>query len=384
MLAARIHSIIRQVININGDNIALHEPCFRGNEWVYMKDCLDSTYVSSVGNYVDKFEGMLADYTGVKQAVAVVNGTAALHIALKLAEVKAGEEVLVPALSFVATANAVTYCGAVPHLVDSEAKTLGLDTIRLEAYLKEIAVARRGICVNRRTGRIIRAAVPMHTYGHPVDLDPLVEVCQRFHLELVEDAAESMGSFYKGRHTGNWGKVSVLSFNGNKTLTTGGGGAILTNDAELGRLAKHLTTTARLPHRWEYYHDQIGYNYRLPNINAALGCAQMEQLPGFLEKKRALAQRYEAAFREVEGVTFFTEPEFARRNYWMNVLLMDADQAGELEKVLEFTNDRGIMTRPVWNLAHRLPSFHDCPRMDLSIAEDLAARLINIPSSPHL
>jgi perosamine synthetase len=284
----------------------------------------------------------------------------------------------------VATANAVAYCGAVPHLVDSEAKTLGLDPRRLQDYLEEVAQVQGGECVHIRTGRIIRAVVAMHTYGHPVDLEPLLPVCQRFHLELVEDAAESMGSFYQGRHTGNWGKLAVLSFNGNKTITTGGGGAILTNDEELGRLAKHLTTTAKLPHRWEFFHDQIGYNYRLPNINAALGCAQLEQLPDFLEKKRALARRYEEAFRGVAGVTFFTEPEFAKSNYWMNVLLLDEDQAGELERVLEFTNDHGIMTRPAWTLMHRLPSFQDCPRMDLSVAENLVGRLINIPSSAQL
>jgi perosamine synthetase len=384
MLASRIHTTIRQVLNHTGENIALHEPCFRGNEWAYVKDCLDSTYVSSIGQYVDKFESMLADYIGVKRAVAVVNGTAALHISLKLAGVKPGDEVLVPALSFFATAAAVAYCGALPHLVDSEIKTLGLDPMRLQDYLEEIAQVRGGECVHVRTGRIIRAMVPMHTYGHPVDLEPLLQVCQRFHLELVEDAAESMGSLYQGRHTGNWGKLAILSFNGNKIITTGGGGAILTNDADLGRLAKHLTTTAKLPHRWEFFHDQIGYNYRLPNINAALGCAQMEQLPDFLEKKRALARRYEEAFQGIAGVTFFTEPEFARSNYWMNVLLLDADQAGELQRVLEFTNDHGIKTRPAWTLMHRLPSFQDCPRMDLSVAEDLAGRLINIPSSSQL
>lgn len=384
MLASEIYSTIRQVLHDTGEKIALHEPFFGGNEWAYLKDCLDSTYVSSIGPYVDKFEAMLADYTGVKRAVAVVNGTAGLYLALKLAGVQPGEEVLVPALSFVATANAVAYCEAVPHLVDSEVKTLGLDPRRLQDYLEEIVQVRDGVCVHVRTGRIIRAVVPMHTYGHPVDLDPLLQVCRRFHLELVEDAAESLGSFYKGRHTGNWGKMAVLSFNGNKTITTGGGGALLTNDAELGQLAKHLTTTAKLPHRWEFVHDQVGYNYRLPNLNAALGCAQLEQLPDFLQKKRALAQRYEEAFREVEGVTFYTEPEFARSNYWLNVLLLDADHAGELQQVLAFTNDHGIMTRPAWTLMHRLPAFHDCPRMDLSVAEDLAARLINIPSSPQL
>jgi perosamine synthetase len=384
MLASAIYSTIRQVLHDHPEEIALHEPYFGGNEWAYMKDCLDSTFVSSIGQYVDRFEAMLADFTGVKRAVAVVNGTAALHISLKLAGVRPGEEVLVPALSFVATANAVTYCGACPHLVDSEVGTLGLDPQRLGSYLGEIAQIRNGACVHVKTGRVIRAVVPMHTYGHPVNLEPLLEVCERFHLELVEDAAESLGSFYKDRHTGGWGRLAVLSFNGNKTITTGGGGAILTNDENLGQLAKHLTTTAKLPHRWEFYHDQIGYNYRLPNINAALGCAQMEQLPDFLEKKRSLARRYEEAFRGIDGVTFFTEPEFARSNYWMNVLLLDADQAGELQKVLAFTYDRGIKTRPAWTLMHRLPAFQDCPRMELPVAEELAGRLLNLPSSATL
>lgn len=379
-----IKSVLPQNKTCTGPSYtALHEPCLTGNEWDYVKNCLDSGWVSSAGKYVDKFESMLAEFTGVEYAVAVVNGTSALHICLKLAGIRPGDEVLVPALTFVATANAVTYCGAVPHFVDSEEKTLGFDPHKLASYLDEIADVQYDGCYNKQTGRCIRAVVPMHTFGHPVDLDPLLEVCRRYKLELVEDAAESLGSFYKGRHTGNWGRLSALSFNGNKIITTGGG-AILTNDKELGRLARHLTTTAKLPHKWAFNHDQVGFNYRLPNINAALGCAQLEQLPDFLKKKRTLAERYRKVFERVEGVTFFTEPDFARSNYWLNVLLLDEDKARERDTLLEMTNNEGIMTRPAWTLMHKLPMYRKCPRMDLTTAESLERRLINIPSSASL
>jgi len=307
-----------------------------------------------------------------------------LHVCLKLVGVETDDEVLVPTLTFVATANAVSYCGAIPHFVDSEERTLGLDPDKLSGYLAEIAKVTPEGCINKSTGRRIKAVVPMHTFGHPVDLDPLVELCGRYKLELVEDAAESLGSFYRGRHTGNWGRVSALSFNGNKIITTGGGGAILTNDAALADRAKHMTTTARVPHRWEISHDMTGYNYRLPNINAALGCAQLEQLPGFVRKKRALAARYQKSFEGIKGLRFFIEPEFAQSNYWLNVLLLDNENAGERDKVLDLTNSNGMMTRPAWGLMHRLPMYDDCPRMDLSIADNLERRLINIPSSAFL
>lgn len=364
--------------------VSLHEPSFAGNEWDYVKECLDTGWVSSVGSYVDRFETMLAEYTGVKRAVAVVNGTAALHVCLLLAGVKAGDEVLLPTLTFVATPNAISYCGAIPHFVDSEEPTLGLAPHKLADYLLSIADVRGNECFNRATGRRIRAVVPMHTYGHPVDLDPLVEVCERYHLVLIEDAAESLGSYYKGRHTGHWGKLSALSFNGNKVITTGGGGAVLTNDEELGTLAKHLTTTAKVPHKWEFRHDQVGYNYRLPNLNAALGCAQLEQLPGLLQRKRVLAQNYQQAFTAVDGVRFFTEPGYAASNYWLNTLLLDDACYEQRDELLEITNASGIMTRPAWALMHKLPMFMDCPRMELSVAESLERRLINIPSSAGL
>lgn len=376
---------LRTVLPAGGAPIPLHEPSFKGNEWEYVKECLDTGWVSSVGKFVDRFEQELANYTGVKRAVAVVNGTAALHVCLKLVGVEEGDEVLVTALTFIATANAVSYCGAIPHFVDSDKTTLGLDPQKLELYLKEIAEVRSAGCFNKKTGRRIRAVLPTHTFGHPVDLDSLAEVCHRYQLELVEDAAESLGSFYKGRHTGNWGKASALSFNGNKVITTGGGGAILTNDEQLGKLAKHLTTTARVPHKWSFIHDQIGYNYRLPNINAALGCAQLEQLPGFIETKRKLAENYRQAFTGIDGIRFFTEPSFAQSNYWLNVLLLDEDFAAQRDSLLDATNSQGIMTRPAWILMHELEVYKSCPKMDrLNAAEDIERCLINIPSSAKL
>ncbi len=364
--------------------VPLHKPTFEGNEWTYVKECIDTEWVSSVGSYVDQFEEDLAEYTGARRAVVAVNGTAALQVCLRLVGVVRGDEVLVPALTFVATANAVSYLGATPHFVDSEERTLGLDPEKLGTYLDDIAEVRDGTCVNTQTGRPIRAVVPMHAYGHPVDLDPLQEVCNEYQLTLVEDAAESLGSLYKGGHTGTRGKCASLSFNGNKTITTGGGGAIITDDEELADAAKHLTTVAKKDHEWKYVHDRVGYNYRMPNLNAALGCAQLEQLPRFLERKRVLARRYGQAFAEVDGVSFAQEPDFARSNYWLNVLLLDRADLDRRDAVLKATNDAGFGTRPTWQLLSSLPMYEDCPRMDLSAAEQLEARLINIPSTPSL
>jgi perosamine synthetase len=364
--------------------LALHEPHFAGNEWVYVKECLDSTFVSSVGKFVDRFEADLATYTGAKHAVAVVNGTAALHVALQLAGVCPGDEVLIPALTFIATANAVSYCRAVPHFVDSEERTLGLDPGALREYLRIATEIRSGECVNRATGRVIRAVVPMHAFGHPVDIEGLLAVARDFHLVLVEDAAESLGSTIEGRHTGTFGRIGTLSFNGNKTITTGGGGALLINDTPLARHAKHLTTTAKLPHRWEFRHDEVGYNYRLPNINAALGCAQLEQLPNFLKAKRKLFQQYAAAFTGVAGTRVVREPDGCRSNYWLQALLLDESVEQERDAVLTATNDAGFMTRPSWTLMHRLQPYRECPRMALPVAESLGRRLINLPSSSFL
>lgn len=380
----KIHTSLRRVCSDSETRYGLHEPCFAGNEWRYVKECLDTGWVSSVGKFVDLFEERLAEYTGCKRAIAVVNGTAALQVCLLLAGVKTNDEVLIPALTFIATANAVAYLGAIPHFVDSEERTLGLDPHKLGAYLADIAEVRGGECYNVQTGRRIMAVVPMHTFGHPVDLDPLLKLCEHYSIALVEDAAESLGSYYKGRHTGTFGKIAALSFNGNKITTTGGGGALLTDDEELGNLAKHITTTAKIPHRWEFNHDLVGYNFRMPNINAALGCAQLEQLPLFLKKKRALANRYNEAFSGVTGVRFVTEPEFARSNYWLNVLLLDPDLAHFRDEILDMTNSAGIMTRPAWKLLNTLPMFTACPRMELTQSESLERRLINIPSSASL
>jgi perosamine synthetase len=383
-LCESILAVLTSCLPAGAETVALHAPCFAGNEWEYVKQCLDSGWVSSKGQFVERFEGMLADYTGITGAVATVNGTAALHISLILAGVRPGDEVLTPALTFVATANAVSYCGAIPHLVDCEARTLGLDPAKLADYLAGLAEVRHAVCFSRRTGRPIRAVIPMHTFGHPVDLDPLAELCARYRITLIEDAAEALGSFYKGKHAGHWGKMAVLSFNGNKTVTTGGGGALLTNDAALARQARHLTTTARVAHQWAFDHDRVGYNYRMPNLNAALGCAQLEQLPGFIKRKRALAERYRRAFAGLAGVRFFAEPEFARSNYWLNALLLETADAGLRDRILEVTNQNGIMTRPVWTLMHQLPMYRDCPQMPLREAEALRDRLVNIPSSVFL
>jgi perosamine synthetase len=363
--------------------VALHEPVFEGNEWANLKDCLDTGWVSSAGSYVDRFERELGELAG-GYAVAVGNGTAALHACLLLAGVAAGDEVLVPALTFIATANAVSYCGALPHFVDSSERTLGVDPERLARHLKEVSELRGGECRNRASGRRIRAVLPMHTFGHPVDMDTLREIADEFHLALVEDAAESLGSYYKGKHTGALGGVGAFSFNGNKIITTGGGGAVVTPDAALAKRAKHLTTTARLPHRWSFVHDEVGYNYRMPNLNAALGCAQLEQLPGLVERKRGLAARYATAFAGAKGMRVFGEPGFAKSNYWLNVLLLDEAAVVKRDEILELTNASGIHTRPVWTLMHRLPMFSACPRMDLAGAESLERRIVCLPSGPRL
>jgi perosamine synthetase len=381
-LANQIVNSIRDVVGTNP--VALHEPSFAGNEWIYLKECLDSTFVSSVGKFVDRFEAELADYTGAKHAISVVNGTAALQIALKLAGVKADDEVLIPALTFVATANAVNYCNAVPHFVDCEEYTLGIDSAKLREYLEENTSQHSGQCVNNITGRIIRAIVPMHTFGHPSDIEGLLSVARDFNLVLVEDAAESLGSYYQGQHTGTFGLFGTLSFNGNKTITTGGGGAILTNSESLAQHAKHLTTTAKLPHAWEFRHDEIGYNYRMPNVNAALGCAQLEQLPAKLAAKRNLFSRYRDAFADIKGVTLFKEPQNCQSNYWLQSLVLNKNESQNRDLILETTNNVGIMTRPVWVLLHELTPFKGSPSMNLSSAYSLQGRIINIPSSPGL
>jgi perosamine synthetase len=383
--ASFVESVVGALRAVVGQRpVALHEPHFGGNEWRYVKECLDSTFVSSVGRFVDQFEADLAAYTGARHAVAVSNGTVALQVALQLAGVSANDEVLVPALTFVATSNAVAHCRAIPHFVDSEERTLGIDPRAVREYLSGIAERRGGYSVNRHTGRIMRAIVPMHVFGHPADVDGLLGVARDFNLVLVEDAAESLGSRYQGTHTGTFGRLGTLSFNGNKTITTGGGGAILTSDVQLARRAKHLTTTAKLPHRWEYRHDEVGYNYRLPNLNAALGCAQLEQLPQLLAAKRRLHALYAESFAAIAGVRLMAEPARCISNYWLQTLLLDENLAGERDAILAATNDDGLMTRPVWVLNHRLAAFRDSPSMPLPVAESLERRIVNIPSSAQL
>lgn len=364
--------------------IALHEPCFNGNEWNYLKDCLDSGWVSSVGQYVNRFEQALQDYTGVKHAIAVVNGTAALHVCLELCGVQAHDEVLLPALTFVATANAVSYCGAIPHFVDIDPLTLGVDAERLEAYLDEHTVLKNGKCFNKKTQRRIRVLVAVHTFGHPVDLEPLLAVCADYGITLVEDAAESLGSFYKGQHTGNFGLINALSFNGNKIITTGGGGAVLTNNHALAKNVRHITTTAKLPHAWEFVHDQVAYNYRMPNINAALGLSQLEQIDVFLERKRALANTYLNNFKQAHGIHVFKEPVYARSNYWLNVLTLDGANMEYRDSVLETCHDHGLQVRPVWRLMNKLPMYRQSPSMPLTVSEQIEASAICLPSSATL
>jgi aminotransferase in exopolysaccharide biosynthesis len=382
---AFISQIIDAIIEVVGPGpVALHEPRFDGNEWLYLKGCLDSNYVSSVGKYVDQFEQSLANYTGAKYAISVVNGTAALQIALKLAGVNSGEEVLVPALTFVATANAVSHLGAIPHFVDSEESSLGIDVLKLREYLNANTEEQSGLCVNKSTNRVIRALVPMHTFGHPSDLEQLLLIARDFNLVLVEDAAESLGSFYKGKHTGTFGLLGSLSFNGNKTITTGGGGAILTNDEALARRAKHLTTTAKISHKWEFDHDEIGYNYRMPNINAALGCAQIEKLPEKIIAKRELFKRYKEEFKRISGASIFEESSNCQSNYWLQTLLLEDDNLRLRDSLLDASNSIGIRTRPVWKLMSNIAPYGNSPAMSLEGANSLYRRAINLPSSPAL
>ena len=383
-LVDRVVEAVRSVVPADAAAAPLHAPEFRGAEKAYLADCIDTGWVSSVGAYVDRFERDLESLTGAARAVAVVNGTAALDVCLRLAGVQPGDEVLVPTLTFVATANAVTYRGATPHFVDSESVTLGVDPDRLDAYLDRIARVTDGGCVNRRTGAPIRALVVMHVFGHPCDVDGLIEVAARWRLALVEDAAEALGSRWRGRHAGTFGRLGALSFNGNKIVTTGGGGAVLTDDPELGRRAKHLTTTAKVPHAWAFDHDEIGWNYRLPNLNAALGCAQLEQLEGMIARKTELARRYAAAFADVRGARMLEPREGAEVNHWLNALVLDEPDTAGRDAVLEALNGAGFGARPLWTLMHRLPMYAACPRDDLPTAEALAARVINLPSSAAL
>ncbi len=386
---ARADAVVAAVQSVLGRAekfIPLHEPEFAGREWEYVKDCIDTGWVSSAGAYVDRFERDLAAYTGAGHAVAVVNGTAALHLALLLVGVRGADEVIVPTLTFVATANAVSQIGAVPHFVDVSMPALGLDAEKLDHYLADVLVIQGGEKINRITGRRVAAVVPMHTFGHPAQMEKLAEVCARHGLPMVEDAAESLGSTLQGRHCGTFGVVAALSFNGNKIVTTGGGGAVLTSDAGLAKRAKHLSTTAKKPHAWLYDHDEIGFNYRMPNLNAALGCAQLERIDQFVEEKRQLAKAYETAFSKVDGLKLFHEPPRSRSNYWLTAILLDAAaDIAERDEILQRLNAANYMARPAWTLMHKLEPYLSAPRMqDLSVAEQVERTLINLPSSPRL
>ena len=374
-----IVSFIREVHGVSDGVVPLHAPTFSGREREYLLDCIDSTFVSSVGRYVDRFEKMVAEYTGANYAVATVNGTAALHIALLLAGVQPKDEVITQAVSFVATANAISYCGAEPVFLDSDPDTLGLAPEALAAFLDQNAEQRTdGQTYNTLTGKRIAACVPMHVFGHPVRIEAIKSICKQYHIPLVEDAAESLGSFYHGQHTGTFGNLGILSFNGNKIITTGGGGMILTSNNDLARRAKHLTTTAKVDHPWEYEHDRIGYNYRMPNINAALGCAQIEQLKEKLSRKRTLAERYKLFFQE-KGIPFVAEPAGCRSNYWLNAIVLENRK--QRDRFLKATNDNGVITRPLWKLLPELPMYRHCWSDSLENAQWLQERIANLPSS---
>lgn len=369
---------VRSIYNTNGF-VPLHAPYFHGNEKKYLAECIDTTFVSSVGKFVDRFEEMIQDYTKAKKAVVCVNGTNALFLALKLVGVERDDEVLTQALTFIATANAISYISAQPVFLDVDKDTMGLSPDSVKAWLSQNAEIRSGSCFNKKTGRRIKACVPMHTFGHPVKIEQLVEICKEYHIELVEDAAESLGSFYKGQHTGTFGRVGVLSFNGNKTITTGGGGMLIFQDEALGNYAKHLSTQAKVAHRWEFVHDDIGYNYRMPNINAALGCAQMENLEMILANKYETAQKYKEYFKNSTDITYFEEPCESKSNYWLNAVLLK-DRVSQ-NQFLEYTNDNGITTRPIWALMNKLEMFRGCETDDLTNTIWFEERVVNIPSS---
>ncbi len=373
---------VREIYGTN-DFIPLHEPRFSGNEKKYLMDTIDSTFVSSVGKYVDDFELAVAEYTGANYAIATVNGTAALHTALILAGVQNNDEVITQSLTFVATCNAIRYCNAEPVFVDVSKETLGLSAESMSAFLEENCEVRNdGYCWNKRSNKTVRACIPMHTFGFPVELDAISQLCHRYNITLIEDAAESLGSVYKGQHTGTVGKISAISFNGNKIITTGGGGMLLTNDKTLAEKAKHITTTAKVMHKWSFEHDEVGFNYRLPNLNAALGLAQMELLPKILEGKRIVAEKYQE-WGEVNGIEFIKEPEQTKANYWLNTII--TKDLSQRDTLLEQTNNNGVMTRPAWTPMHKLPMNLQCQTTKLTNTDWLHQRLVSVPSSlPHV
>ncbi len=377
-MSADIVKFIRELYSTN-EFIPLHAPTFSGNELKYVSETIESTFVSSVGKFVDDFERKMESFTSTSRAIATVNGTAALHTALYMAGVRAGDYVITQALTFVATCNALYHMGAEPIFVDVSRVSLSLCPVALENFLTEFAERDEGGCFYKSNGRRISAVVPMHTFGHPAELDELVAVCAKWNITLVEDAAESLGSFYKGRHTGTIGELGALSFNGNKIITTGGGGMVLCKDPQLGAHTKHVTTTAKVPHPYEFFHDEPGFNYRLPNLNAALGCAQMESLNGFLEQKRNIATQYQNFFAGSD-YSFVVEPSYAKSNYWLNAII--CPDTTSRDQLLKSSNAAGVMTRPIWKLMHRLPMFQQAPRDQLTTSEWIEGHLVNLPSSP--
>ena len=378
---SKVISFIQQLYG-SADFVPLSVPRFIGNEKKYLEECIDTTFVSSVGKFVDRFEEEMALYTGTKKAVVCVSGTNALHMSLMLVGVERDDEVLTQALTFIATCNALSYIGARPIFIVVDKTTMGLSPDAMKEWLVRNAEIKNGQCYNKHTGRRVKACVPMHTFGHPVRIEELVALCEEYHIELVEDAAESIGSRYKNRHTGTFGKVGAISFNGNKTITTGGGGMMLFQDEELGKQAKHITTQAKISHRWEFRHDHIGYNYRMPNINAALGCAQLENLDKYIESKRQVAAEYEEFFKNIPGMEFFVDSEDTFSNYWLNAVILK-DKEAQLD-FLQQTNDNGVMTRPIWELMNRLPMFEHCENDGLKNTIWFADRVVNIPSSVRL
>lgn len=377
--AGGYQALVDLVRSIHGEGvIPLHRPVFQGNEKTYLGDCIDSNFVSSVGAKVTEFEQQVAAFTGVRHAIATVNGTAALHMAMQLAGVGRGDEVITQALTFIATCNALSYTGANPVFVDVDRDTLGMSPDALRRFLENHAERRGGGCWNRTTGRRIAACVPMHTFGFPVRIAELADISAEWGLALVEDAAESLGSYVGTRHTGTFGQLATLSFNGNKVITTGGGGMIITDDEALARRAKHLTTTAKLPHPYEFVHDEIGYNYRMPNLNAALGCAQMELLPKMLEIKREVASGYDEFFKN-SGIECIKERDGTTANFWLNAIILGSK--AERDEFLGYSNERGVMTRPVWRLMSRLEMFKDFQHDGLENSRWLEARVVNLPSS---
>lgn len=369
---------IRALYNKPEAFIPLHEPHFSGNEKTYLNEVIESTFVSSSGKYIDRFEEMLAEYTGSKHAVAVVNGTSALHLALILAGVEQGDEVITQPLTFVATANAIAYTGANAVFVDVDHETMGLSSEKLGEFLRSNCEIKNGEAINKQTGNRIKACVPMHAYGFPIHIEDICNVCNEYSIPVIEDAAESLGSFYNGKHTGSFGLMGIFSFNGNKTITCGGGGAIVTNDKGLKKLAKHISTTAKVPHKWEYYHDRIGYNYRMPNLNAALAVAQLELLDDYLVAKRNINESYKSFFENTD-IVLKQEIDGTQANYWLNTIITEDYE--QQQQILQYTNDHGVMTRPAWTLMNKLPMFSNCYCEDLSNAEWLEKRIVNLPSS---